>query len=51
MIEKAFSRGKIDITHFIKIENNDILLAQTYVDDIIFGATNESFCKKFAKCI
>jgi hypothetical protein len=25
------------------------LIVQIYVDDIIFGATNESFCKEFAK--
>ena len=29
--------------------NNDILLVQKYVDDIIFGSTNENLCQEFAK--
>ncbi|VFQ94457.1 unnamed protein product, partial [Cuscuta campestris] len=33
---------------FIKSKNNNILLVQVYVDDIIFGATNESLCKEFS---
>ncbi|XP_042944495.1 uncharacterized protein LOC122278367, partial [Carya illinoinensis] len=49
LIEKGFSRGKIDTTLFIKYENDDILLIQIYVDDIIFGATNENMCQVFAK--
>ena len=28
-----------------------MLIVQIYVDDIIFGATNENMCKKFAKCM
>ena len=27
---------------------HDILLVQIYVDDIIFGATNDSLCKEFS---
>ena len=27
-----------------------MLIVQIYVDDIIFGATNEIICKKIAKC-
>ena len=49
LIEKGFSRGKIDTTLFIKYENDDILLIQIYVDDIIFGATNENMCQVFTK--
>jgi len=37
-----FQRIKI---YFYKLN----LIAQIYVDDIIFGAINESFCKEFAK--
>ena len=43
-----FQRGKVDNTLFIKQRHNDILLVQIYVDDIIFGATNENLCKEFA---
>ena len=49
LIENNFSRGNVDKAMFIKKKNNDILVVQIYVDDIIFGATNESLCKEFAK--
>ena len=49
MIEKDFNRGKVDTTLFIKVKGNDILIVQIYVDDIIFGATNESLCQEFSK--
>ena len=51
LIDKGFPRGKIHTTLFIKIENNDMLLAQIYIDDIIFGATKESLSKEFVKCM
>jgi len=47
--DNSFARGKIDNTLFIKIKNKDMLIVQIYVDDIIFGATNENICKEFAK--
>ena len=49
MIEKGFTRGKVDTTLFIKVKGNDILIVQIYVDDIIFGATNESLSQEFSK--
>ena len=49
LIEKSFNRGKVDTTLFIKVKGNDILIVQIYVDDIIFGATNESLCQEFSK--
>ena len=48
LLEKEFSRGKVDTTLFIKRRHNDILLVQIYVDDIIFGSTNDSLCKEFS---
>ena len=36
------------MTLFIKRENNDILVVQIYVDDIIFGSTNENLCTQFS---
>ena len=42
LLEKDFSRGKVNTTLFIKKKLNDILLVQIYVDDIIFGSTDES---------
>ena len=49
LIEKGFNRGKVDIILFIKVKDRDILVVQIYVDDIIFGATNESLCQEFFK--
>nr|GEX87822.1 hypothetical protein [Tanacetum cinerariifolium] len=43
------SEGKIDQTLFIKRQKGDILLVQIYVDDIIFGYTNNDLCKAFEK--
>ena len=39
------------ITLFIKIKLNNFLIIQIYIDDIIFGATNEVLCEEFAKLI
>ncbi|RVW74256.1 Retrovirus-related Pol polyprotein from transposon RE1 [Vitis vinifera] len=47
----GFKMGKIDTTLFIKTKEKDMLLVQIYVDDIIFGATNDSLCEDFSKCM
>jgi len=41
----AYERGKTDKTLFIKKAFNDIILVQVYVDDIIFGSTNQNLCE------
>ena len=41
----------INTTLFVKTKNDDLLIVQIYVDDIIFGATNETLCEEFAKCM
>nr|GFA56342.1 putative ribonuclease H-like domain-containing protein [Tanacetum cinerariifolium] len=51
LLENGFQRGKIDQKLFIKRQKGDILLAQIYVDDIIFGLTNKDLCKAFEKLI
>ena len=48
LLENGFSMGKVDTTLFIKHHKNKILIVQIYVDDIIFGATNEFLCKEFS---
>ena len=40
LFEKGFEKGKVDKTLFIKKIKDDTLLAQVYVDDIIFGSSN-----------
>ena len=49
LIENDFVRGSVDKTLFIKRKDQDLLVVQIYVDDIIFGATDETFCQEFAK--
>nr|GEV50302.1 uncharacterized mitochondrial protein AtMg00810-like [Tanacetum cinerariifolium] len=44
-----FSKGSIDPTLFITKHRGDILLVQIYVDDIIFGSTNQKLSKQFEK--
>ena len=39
----------IDKTLFTKIHKSDMLLVQVYIDDIIFGSTNDNLCKRFVK--
>ena len=49
LLENGFTRGVIDKTLFHKMHNNDLILVQVYVDDIIFGSTNDNLCKRFSK--
>ena len=49
LIENDFEKGKVDTKFFIKRFKNDILVVQIYVDDIIFGSTNEYYCQEFSK--
>ena len=49
LLEKGFSKGKVDTTLFIKKSNHDLLIVQIYIDDIIFSATNHCLCEKFSK--
>nr|ABA98980.2 retrotransposon protein, putative, Ty1-copia subclass [Oryza sativa Japonica Group] len=47
LLSKDFKIGKVDTTLFTKIIGDDFFVCQIYVDDIIFGFTNEVFCKEF----
>jgi hypothetical protein len=49
LIEKGFKIGIVDTTLFIKKHNGDIFICQVYVDDIIFGLTNDCHCKEFGE--
>jgi hypothetical protein len=41
--------GKADSTFFTRKVDKDLFVCQIYVDDIIFGCTNKSFCDEFSK--
>jgi hypothetical protein len=49
LLSKGFRMGKVDTTLFTKKICNDLFVLQIYVDDIIFGLTNQDFCEKFGK--
>lgn len=48
LIDKIFERGGVDKTLFIQKTDDTILIAQIYVDDIVFGSTCNDFTEKFA---
>jgi hypothetical protein len=49
LIENGFRIGKADSTIFTRKMGKDLFVCQIYVDDIIFGSTNASFCEEFSK--
>ena len=40
---------RADTTLFIKHVNKDVLIIQIYVNDILFGSTNDNLCQEFSK--
>jgi hypothetical protein len=42
-------KGSVDSNLYIKVTQGSILLIEIYVDDIIFGSTNDILSQKFAK--
>ena len=47
LLEKNFERGGIDRTLFINRSKDELLVAQIYIDDIIFGATSRDLALSF----
>jgi malate synthase len=47
LLAKGFTRGQVDRTLFIRNQGTHKLIAQIYVDDIIFGATLDSLAHEF----
>ena len=48
LTEHGFKRGSADITLSIRKDKNSFVVTQIYVDDIVFGATNNSLAHSFA---
>ena len=48
LTEHRFKKGSANTTLFIRKDNNSFVVAQIYVDDIVFGATNDSLAHSFA---
>ncbi|KAI3735961.1 hypothetical protein L6452_15489 [Arctium lappa] len=49
LLASGFKKGTVDTTLFLKRQGEDLILIQIYVDNIIFGSTNQKFCKNFSK--
>nr|GEW36346.1 retrovirus-related Pol polyprotein from transposon TNT 1-94 [Tanacetum cinerariifolium] len=49
LISQDFSKGPVDPILFICRESKELLLAQIYVDDIIFAASTPELCDLFSK--
>ncbi|WVZ97686.1 hypothetical protein U9M48_043200 [Paspalum notatum var. saurae] len=47
LIMQGFKIGKVDMTLFTKDVNGDLFICQIYVDDIMFGCTNEELSHEF----
>ena len=48
LTEHGFKRGSADTTLFIRKDMNSFVVAQIYIDNIIFDATNDSLAHSFA---
>jgi hypothetical protein len=49
LINNSFKVGKVDPILFTKMVNGDLFMCQIYVDDIIFGSTNQLSCEEFSR--
>jgi hypothetical protein len=49
LISNSFKVGKVDPTLFIKTCDGDLFVFQIYVDDIIFGSTNQKSYEEFSR--
>ena len=49
LVSHGFTRGKANQSLFIKMEDDKLIIAQVYVNDIIFGLTKDEFAYSFSK--
>jgi hypothetical protein len=49
LVKKGFEIGKPDPTLFTRKQGNNLFVCQIYVDDIIFGSTNQIWVEKFSR--
>ena len=49
LMSYGFTRGKTDQTLFIKRKDSELIVAQVYVDDIIFRSTKDELAHSFSK--
>ena len=49
LLDRGFQRKYADRTLFLKKDENYLLVAQMYVDDIVFGTTIDACAIEFSK--
>ncbi|CAM8962861.1 unnamed protein product [Rhodiola kirilowii] len=49
LINHGYVRGGVDKTLFVKHTRSDFVIAQIYVDDIVFGSSNQKMVDKFVE--
>ena len=47
LLDRAFNRGHVDCTLFVKRDEKSLLVAQVYVDDIVFGLSINPLTQEF----
>jgi hypothetical protein len=47
--QQGFRKGNADRNIYIKVDRDNILIIEVYVDDIIFGSDDDRMSKKFSK--
>ena len=47
LLDYGFKRGQADQTLFVKQNEKSLLVAQVYVDDIVFGLTSDHLAQEF----
>ncbi|KAK0587206.1 hypothetical protein LWI29_019132 [Acer saccharum] len=51
LVDNDYTKGNIDKTLYIKKDNVELFIAQIYVDDIVFGSTNNTKVQQFVDVI
>ncbi|KAI9164699.1 hypothetical protein LWI28_000433 [Acer negundo] len=49
IVDNIYTRGGVDKTLFIKRNKDELFIAQIYVDDIVFGSTNNTKVQQFVE--
>ena len=49
LLDYGFKRGQADRTLFVKRNEKSLLVAQVYVDDIVFGSTSNHLAQEFSE--
>ena len=49
LLENGFRRDQVQKKVSIKNKRENFIIIEVYVDDIIFGATDDYLCKEFSK--